>query len=100
MITPQLSLDRLFDRLDEVVDERVGIVRHVEEVPRDVGAPNFFHFYARACDTEAFCGQRNFGETGGASSNRKVALAKAVGEALERYCSAIYRCDELPFNSF
>ena len=93
------SLRRLADILPDAVDSRVGIVREVTELPCDAGAPNFFHFYARACNTVAFTRQVNFYAAGGASSNRGLAVAKAVGEAVERYCGAIYDVEQLPLFS-
>jgi ribosomal protein S12 methylthiotransferase accessory factor len=93
------SLRRLVDVLPDIVDPRVGIVRDVTELPRDAGAPDFFHFYARACNTTAFTNQLNFAAAGGASSDRGLAVAKAVGEAVERYCGAIYDVEELPLFS-
>jgi ribosomal protein S12 methylthiotransferase accessory factor len=93
------SLRRLADIIPEVVDARVGIVRDVTQLPRDAGAPDFFHFYARACNTAAFTRQVNFAAAGGASSDRGLAVAKAVGEAVERYCGAIYDVEHLPLHS-
>ena len=90
------SLRALFGVLDDVIDDRVGIVRHVELVPRDAGDPDFFHVAARACDTGAFGRESNFANSGGASATTAVAAAKAIGEAVERYASAIYDIDELP----
>jgi ribosomal protein S12 methylthiotransferase accessory factor len=91
-------------RLEEVapllVDPVVGVIRGVEEVRREAGAPDFFHFGGQACDTSAFAPQRNFAYTGGASVHRGTALAKAVGEAVERYCAAIYDIDDFPLASF
>jgi ribosomal protein S12 methylthiotransferase accessory factor len=96
MIAPPKSFERLERVLADLVDERVGIIRVVEEWPREPGGPAFFHYYAEACNTRRFTVQKNFGETGGASTNRKIALGKAIGEAVERYCSAIYDPDEFP----
>jgi ribosomal protein S12 methylthiotransferase accessory factor len=86
----------LQDIIPDIVDERVGIVRDVTQLPRDAGAPDFFHFYARACNTAAFTRQVNFYAAGGASSDRSMAVAKAIGEAVERYCGAIYDVEQLP----
>ncbi len=82
-----------------LVDPVTGIVSHVQEVPREPGAPNFFHFSAAACDTSAFSRQANFQNTGGAATNREKAVAKAIGEAVERYCAALYEVEELPLVS-
>ncbi|MEZ4341547.1 MAG: YcaO-like family protein [Nitrospirales bacterium] len=83
-----------------LVDESIGIIHHVKELPVEPGSPNFFHFYARACNTMAFCAQRNSADAGGASTSRERALAKAMGEALERYCGALYNQEDLPLSSF
>ena len=93
------SFRRLADIIPEVVDSRVGIVKYVMEMPRDAGAPDFFHFYAQACNTSAFTRQVNFYAAGGASSDRGMAVAKAIGEAVERYCGAVYDVEQLPLFS-
>lgn len=100
MKTTPLSLRRLIDVADRLVDDHVGIVRHVQEVPIESGDPNFFHFSGQACNTAAFCRQENFGSTGGASTDRAIAVAKAIGEAVERYCAALYEVGELPLASY
>lgn len=79
-----------------LVDSRVGIIRNVHEVGRQPGAPDFFHVAATACNTAAFTRLENFGGTGGAAVTREAALGKALGEAVERYCSAIFDVNELP----
>lgn len=93
-------LQSLFNVIEYLVDSRVGIIHHVEEVPREAGAPPFFYFFAKGCDTSAFCRQQNFSDTGGASVDRASAMAKAVGEAVERYCSAIFEIEGFPLSSF
>ena len=100
MIVQPPSLQRLSDVAGYLVDERVGVIRSVTEAERKFGAPNLFCFYAKACNTKAFGAQRNFSDAGGASMDRSIALAKAIGEAVERYCSAIYDRNELPFYSY
>jgi ribosomal protein S12 methylthiotransferase accessory factor len=96
MMPAPAPLEVLRAALPVLVDERVGIVHHVEVVPREAGAPDFFHVAARAGNTQAFVRQANFANAGGASTDRRIAVAKAVGEAVERYCAAIYDVDELP----
>ena len=83
-----------------LVDDTFGVIRYVRECPHDAGSPNFFQFYARACDTRGFCAQPNSADGGGASVDREKALAKAIGEAVERYCSAIYQREDFPLCSF
>ena len=82
--------------VDSIVDEKVGLISVLEEVRPEPGAPNFFHFRARACRTTAFAREANFRDSGGASTTRDGAMAKAIGEALERYSPALFDFEELP----
>jgi hypothetical protein len=66
----------VFDVAEYLLDESVGIIGHVKELPRDAGAPNFFYFYSEACNTYAFRSQKNFPNAGGASSDRGIAMAR------------------------
>ncbi len=93
-------LRRLTDAIELLVDPRVGIVQEVQELPIQAGAPRLFHYFARACNTRAFSPHENFNNAGGASMSRDLAMAKAVSEAVERYCAAIYEPEELPVVSF
>src|SRR5271163_1776965 len=94
------SLRRLLDVIDHLVDGRVGIIHSVSEMPRRAGDPEFFEYLGQACDTQALSGKMNFSATGGVSTDRESAIAKAVGEAVERYCSAFYEPDEMPLCSY
>jgi len=100
MIQTASPVTQLFETLPYLVDEHVGIITHVGEFPVEPGGPDFFHFYGQACDTSAFSKQKNFGTTGGASTDRGIAMAKAIGEAVERYCSAIYDREDFPLATF
>jgi ribosomal protein S12 methylthiotransferase accessory factor len=90
----------LADIADQLVDPRVGILRSVRESRGEAGAPNFFHYRARAANTGAFTAMTNFAQSAGVSTRREVAASKAIGEAIERYCAAIYEMDELPLVSY
>ena len=94
------SVPPILQILDYLVDERVGIVKFLREVPRESGAPDFFHYYAKSCNTLGFSSHQNFSYGGGASSSRELAAAKAIGEAVERYCSAVYELDACPLATF
>ena len=86
--------------IDDLVDDRIGIIGSLEEVRSEAGAPNFFHFRARAANTEAFTRLPNFAMSGGSSAVREVAAAKAIGEAVERYCAAVFDVADLPLTSY
>ncbi len=105
MVAPGRASSRLMARgltdvVEYLVDERVGILRSVEELRPEAGAPNFFHYRATAANTSAFTRLRNFGDSAGASARREVAAGKAIGEAIERYCSAIFDVEELPLVAY
>lgn len=99
MILTKSPVQQLFEKVEYLVDERVGIITHVGEFPVEPGGPEFFHFYGQACDTTPFAGRKNFATTGGASTDRGIAMAKAIGEAVERYCSAIYDIEDFPLTN-
>src|SRR4051812_31070176 len=86
--------------LDRLLDERVGIIESLVELHPEAGGPNFFHFGATAANTTAFARLENFAQSTGASTEREVAAGKAIGEAIERYCSAIFDVEELPLTTF
>lgn len=88
------------DILAKLLDSKVGIIRRLTEFEPDPTSPEFFHFGSRAANTSAFQSQKNFADAGGASIDRNIAMAKAIGEAVERYCTAIFDNDDLPLHSF
>lgn len=85
----------LLDLWTDLVDPRTGIVREITELRIDDDEPRFVHYLSEACSTEALGFLKNFGNNGGAATDRRRALAKAVGEAVERYCSACFSYDDL-----
>lgn len=89
-------LARLADALPQILDERTGIIGSVREHPAEIDSPRFFRYNCTAANTQAFGDYRNFAVGGGAAVTREMALAKAIGEAIERYCAAIYDKDAFP----
>lgn len=100
MISPFPPHQRLFNVLEQIIDPRIGIIREITEARREAGAPDLFSFTAQACNTSCLGGQPNFGEGGGSSLDRRAAMAKAIGEAIERYCCALYDPGEFPYCNF
>ena len=96
---PSKPLGALEGILDDIVDPMIGIVRHIHELARDPGAADLFHYAARVADTAAFGYPANFGHTGGASIDKERAIAKAIGEAIERYCAAMFDANDMPLTS-
>lgn len=92
----------ILDMVEDLVDEHVGIIRQVHEVRREAGAPEFAYFSARTCNISALNPNQHertiFGS--GVSARRAMAMAKAVGEAIERYCAANYCAEDFPVTTF
>lgn len=84
----------ILDLWPDLVDHRTGIVREISELPIDDDDPPFAHFLSAACTTEAFGFLANFGNNGGAGATPGTAIAKALGEAVERYSAAMFDYDE------
>jgi ribosomal protein S12 methylthiotransferase accessory factor len=93
-------LEKIVGLWEDLVDPKVGVIQRVVELPVDDDDPEFFHYYSKACDTARFTRFSNFSENGGASTDRYIAVAKAMGEAVERYCSAIYEAGDFIFSSY
>jgi ribosomal protein S12 methylthiotransferase accessory factor len=87
-------------KMDTLIQDSVGILNKIEEVPRFAGDPHFFHFLGKACNALPMTGRKNFFNSGGASIDRERAMYKAIGEAIERYSSSFYEFDDLPLTSF
>jgi ribosomal protein S12 methylthiotransferase accessory factor len=96
----RLSLGRLLALWDYLVDEKVGIIREIRELPTELDDPDFFHYLSTACDTARFAELTNFGNNGGVSTTRYGAVAKAIGETVERYCSAIFGYRDLTYGTY
>lgn len=93
-------LARLSHALPYLLDNKIGIVANIMEHPAEIDSPRFFRYSCNAGNTEAFGDYRNFAIGGGAATTREMALAKTVGEAVERYCAAIYSKQYLPLMSY
>ncbi|HZH13079.1 MAG TPA: YcaO-like family protein [Archangium sp.] len=91
----RLRLDRLLGLWNHLVDPKVGVINEVYELPIDEDDPNFFHYLSTSCNTARFTPLQNFRNNGGVSTDRPTGIAKAMGEAVERYCSAIFDYGDL-----
>lgn len=71
------------------------MIANITESAPDDDEPGVFHYHSESCDTSVFDTLANFRNNGGVSNDRYVALAKSIGEGVERYCSAIFDYDDL-----
>ena len=92
--------DKLANTLGDLIDDRIGIINTIKEHKAPNGSPPFFRYYAYMSNTKVFCDQENYRVSIGVATTRKQALAKAIGEGIERYCSAIYFKKDLSFCSY
>jgi ribosomal protein S12 methylthiotransferase accessory factor len=84
-----VSLDTALDRAEVAFDDRCGIVNSVGE--RDsFPAP---YYLATLASTAGFSDLEAPDHAAGVDADWNPAFMKALGEALERYCAAIYRHD-------
>ena len=90
----------ILDLWPDLVDDKTGIVRAVKELFIDDDEPAFVHYLSYACDTSAFGFLPNFGNNGGVGTTARSAIAKALGEAVERYCSALFRYEDLEWAAY
>ncbi len=77
---------------DLLIDEEYGIIQRVDESPPPSGFPPFYRFRARWQTLMNSNGEPLMGKVsggGGYSVDRARARLSAIGEAIERYCSAI-----------
>lgn len=95
-----IQYKRLFDLLPDLIDHEIGILGQVISVPRQANMPDFMYFKAMVSNTGVFGGEENFSVAGGTAINRDRALAKAIGEGIERYSSGIYSWEELELGSY
>ncbi len=89
MVSELLDENEIFLR---IVDNKTGIVKKLTRSIWYNDEPKIYHFNVEMCNTGAFSevdNENNF--PGGASFNKKKALIKALGEAIERYCLGIYQ---------
>ncbi|MCA1458226.1 YcaO-like family protein [Bradyrhizobium sp. BRP22] len=97
------GFDRLRAILSYLYDPKVGIlnsIHSIQENDREAGSPEFFRYMTVAAGTRALSGLENFSVGGGGSTSRDLALAKAIGEAIERYVAAIYDRRDHPIYTY
>jgi ribosomal protein S12 methylthiotransferase accessory factor len=87
---------------DRLVDDRVGILTHVRHLDRDKGAPDFSYASAQTCALNVFhpAHEGNTFIGTGVATEQSRALSKAMGEAVERYCSTYIPWQDVHLASF
>jgi len=81
---------RLTSCIPHLVDPVTGVVRKLYRLEKPAGAPDIYYYKAIVSNTSVFNGLDNTGITAGCSIDEEKALVRALGEAVERYCSGAY----------
>jgi ribosomal protein S12 methylthiotransferase accessory factor len=86
--SPATPLSESLTRAKRLVSDQIGIISKVEILSLPPGEPPVFHARTYPADLSATTGTltMNFGSA--VSTDRDVAIIKAVGECVERYCSS------------
>jgi len=82
------DLDESLRRLTTLVSPLTGVVRSVEELLNRPGDPRLARFSAESADGEQLLAPTKGRIGGGAHVSRKLALAAAIGESVERYSAS------------
>lgn len=95
-----VSLKEAVERARRLVSHRVGIIAGVEFVELSPEEPQIYWAKSHPADVSAFCGRQALNAGAGAAVDPDRAIMKAVGESVERYCSAQYDGDALRFATY
>ncbi len=90
----------MMNAVDHLVDDRIGAIRQVSEVPLQAGAPLFSIFPHKPAIQAPSQTNTTSPIQEEPATSREAAMAKAIGEAVERYCAAIYTKEEFPLETF
>lgn len=88
------------ETLQTIVDFKTGIVRALIEYARRNDEPKFFTYTAWICNTAPFSDVNVQRYSASTALTRPEAMIKALGEAVERYCSAVFRLHDFVYASY
>jgi ribosomal protein S12 methylthiotransferase accessory factor len=75
--------------VDELVDPEFGVIQSIYFYPLRHDDPQFVHCHATMPDLSRVTGRYSNRGTGSTALTKDVALVKAVGESVERYCGDV-----------
>lgn len=81
--------------LPALLDRELGLIRSISWCPVDPDEPQLWHCLATLGRIDRFTGRACNPITGGTALTEDAALAKAIGESVERYCGDLYDPDEV-----
>lgn len=84
-----------------LISKKTGIIKECIEIMNENFDPKLYFYTTKMADTSKY---KNFNKchvnNGGAGLTRIKAMASAIGESVERYCSSIYNPEEFVFASY
>jgi ribosomal protein S12 methylthiotransferase accessory factor len=94
------SLNATLGTLPDLLDPETGIITGINFYKVRADDPQFEHCHATITDTGRLTGGLTIPGTGGTALTREVALAKAIGESVERYCGEFCHPDSITVSPF
>ena len=81
-------------KFESIVNPRTGIIKRIYKTTNYNDEPKLFNYTAELCNTKIFSEVNVDKYSSGCSLNQEEAIKKAFGEAIERYCLAVYKEDD------
>lgn len=97
--SPSPLLSEALQRASRLVSKRAGIISEVVFLETTPEEPAVYWAQARPAELSALVGRAAFNRGNATSVDRNRAVMKAVGESVERYCSAFYDDEEFVFGT-
>lgn len=91
---------RIMKQIRRLISSRVGVVKGIYPAFTQHCDPQIFSFGTEKTDTSRFFLHRAPERGGAAGITYEHAYMASIGEAIERYCCAIYNPEELVFGSY
>lgn len=97
---PETTLEEGLQRARRLISYRTGIITDVQFAELTPEEPAVYWAQSQPADVSVICGQSALNLGSAASLDPNRAIMKAVGESVERYCSAQYDEDEFRFATY
>lgn len=89
------DLHHTLNTLPHLLDSDCGVIQAIEYYKVRYDDPQFAHCHAMMADISRVTGRFCNRSTGGTALTKDAALAKAIGESVERYCSDMCDVDDV-----
>ena len=97
---PKTDVQQTLQILPRLLDRSVGLIQSLDWYKPRYNEPQFIHCHATMPDLSRLTGGIGSRSTGGTALTEDVALAKAIGESVERYCGELFDEDQIIYSSY